>query len=83
MTNVCIGVVYLWLGELGEILGEGAADLRLKRVRPWREWRQRFVEGDALDAGHGEKEGEDADALGVRLIDLADEMVEGIQIDAA
>ena len=43
----------------------------------------RFVQGDALNTVHGKENGREAHAFAVGLIDLPDEVVEGIEVDAA
>src|SRR5438128_2298850 len=43
----------------------------------------RFIESDALHAVHREEEGWKARALLIRAVDLVDEMIEGVEIDAA
>ena len=70
-------------GELSEIVDEAAADFAGEEFVHGRDGAAGLVEGHALNAGHGEKEGGDADSFGVGLVDLADEMVEGVEIDAA
>jgi hypothetical protein len=42
----------------------------------------RLIEGDAFDPRHRKKQRRHADAFGVGLVDLADEMIERIQVDA-
>jgi len=69
-------------GELSEIVDEAAADFAREEFVHGGDGAAGFVEGHALDAGHGEKESGDADAFGVWFVDLADEMVEGIEVDA-
>src|SRR5580704_18465457 len=70
-------------GELSEIVDEAAADFAGEEFVHGGDGAAGFVEGHALDAGHGEEEGGDADALGVGFIYLADEVVEGVEVDAA
>ncbi len=70
-------------GELSEIVDEAAADFAREEFVHGGNGAGGFVEGHALDASHGEEERGDADALGIGLVDLADEMVEGVEIDAA
>jgi hypothetical protein len=60
-----------------------AADFAGEELVHGRDGAAGFIEGHALDAGHREKEGGDADAFGIGLVDLADEMVEGVEVDAA
>src|ERR1700677_4060677 len=70
-------------GELSEIVDEAAADFAGEEFVHRGDGTAGLVEGHALDASHGEEEGGDADPLGVGLVDLADEMVEGVEVDAA
>jgi len=44
---------------------------------------RRFIERDALDAVHGKEDGRQAHALAIGLIELPDEMIKRIQVDAA
>src|SRR5713101_2814828 len=70
-------------GKLREIFGEGAPGLALEQLRHRGDGAGRLVEGDALDAVHGEKEGGQAGALAVGHVDLPDEMVKRIQVNPA
>jgi hypothetical protein len=70
-------------GELSEIVDEAAADFAGKEFVHGGDGAAGLVEGHALDASHGEEKGGDADAFGVGLVDLADEMVERVEVDAA
>src|SRR5579862_4764422 len=70
-------------GELSEIVDEAAADFAREEFVHGGDGAAGFVEGHALDASHGEEESGDADTFGVGLIDLADEMIEGVEVDAA
>src|SRR6266436_9620403 len=70
-------------GKLREIVDQAAAEFAREKFVHGRNGAGGLVQRDALDAGHGEKERGDADALAVRLIELADEVIEGIQVDSA
>src|SRR5579862_2961226 len=70
-------------GEVSEIVDEAAADFAREEFVHGGDGAAGFVEGHALDASHGEEESGDADTFGVGLIDLADEMIEGVEVDAA
>src|ERR1700722_13284217 len=70
-------------GELGEIVDEAAADFAGEEFVHGRDGTAGLVDGHALDAGQGEEKGGDADALGVGLVDLTDEMVEGVEVNTA
>ena len=69
-------------GESREIVVQGAADLALKEFEKRRNGAAGFVERDAFDAAHGEKQRGQADALSFGMQDLSDEIVEGVQVDA-
>src|SRR5262249_36634052 len=69
-------------GECGEVLGERAAYLARENLRHRGDRTGGFVEGHALHAGHGEKHGGQADAFALRCIDLANEVVERVEINA-
>src|SRR6266849_1198858 len=56
-------------GEEGQGFGEGAADFALKDFGHGGDRAGGFIEGDAFDAGHGEENGGEADALGVWFIE--------------
>src|SRR6266404_7987389 len=71
------------LGELSEIFGDLAADFAGENFRERRNRAGRFIESDALHAVHREEECWKAGALMVRAVDLVDEMIEGVEIDAA
>src|SRR5580658_5078955 len=69
--------------ELREIFGQRAANFAGKKLIHRRNRPSRLIEGNALDAIHWKKDGGQPDAFAVRLIELADKMVERIQIDPA
>jgi hypothetical protein len=71
------------LGKLGEIVEEGAAGFAPKDFGHAGDGARRLVEGDAFDAGHGKENRREPDAFGVELIDFADEMIEGVDVNAA
>src|SRR5438105_6862294 len=71
------------LSELSEIFGDGAADFAGENFGERRNRAGRFIESDALHAVHREEEGWKAGALLIRAVDLVDEMIEGVEIDAA
>src|SRR5437899_6239212 len=71
------------LGELSEIFGDGAADFAGENFGERRNRAGRFIESDALHAVHGEEECWKAGALLIGAVDLVDEMIEGVEIDAA
>jgi hypothetical protein len=71
------------LGELSEIFGDGAADFAGENFGEGRNGAGRFIESDALHAVHREEEGWKARALLIRSVDLVDEMIERVEIDAA
>src|SRR5258708_20728247 len=71
------------LDEECEILGERTSDLALEHSPERGNRAGRLVEGDAFDARHREKKRRQADAGTLGMQHLHDEVVEGIQINAA
>src|SRR5215467_4092503 len=71
------------LGELREVFPQRAAGLAREDFRERRDRARGFVEGDAFDAGHREEKRGQAGPLPFGAVDLIDEVIEGIQIDAA
>src|SRR6266849_3355973 len=70
-------------GKLREIFLQRAAQLAGKKIVHRRNGAGRLVERNAFDAMHGKENRGEPHALAIRLIHLAKEMVEGIQVDAA
>ena len=71
------------LRELGKVFGEGAADFASKDFRQRRDAAGGFIESETFDAGHRKKERRQAGAFAIGAIDLIDEVIERVQIDAA
>lgn len=69
--------------ELGEIVRERTAHFTREELSHGRDRAGRLIQRNTLDAIHRKENRREADALAFRPIDLADEMVEGIQVDAA
>src|SRR6266849_4388311 len=67
--------------KLSQILAERAPDFAGEEFVHRRNRARRLVERDALDAVHREKQRRKTDALAVGLVDLASELVEGVEID--
>ena len=70
-------------GELRQVIKKAAADFAVENFGHAGDGTGRLVERDALDASHGEEDGGKADAFCVELIDFADKMIEGVEINAA
>jgi hypothetical protein len=70
------------LGELGEIIGEGTANLSREEFVHGRNGTARLIQRDTFDAIHWKKDSRQPDALAVRLVNLPDKMVERVQINA-
>ena len=75
--------ICLHLESSVEIIGQRAADLAREKLIHRGDGSRGFVKGNAFKAVHGEENRGQAHALTVRLVDLADEMIERIQVDAA
>src|SRR5262249_52967161 len=69
-------------GELREVVGKRAPDLAGEHFRQRGNRAGGLVERDALDPGHGEEQRGQPGALALGAPDLADELVEGGQLDA-
>jgi hypothetical protein len=70
-------------GELREIFGDRAADFAGENFRERRNGAGGFVKSDALHAVHREEECWKAGPFLIGTIDLVDEVIEGVEIDAA
>src|SRR5882724_8225425 len=70
-------------GELSEIFGDRAADFAGEDLREGRNGAGRFVKRNALHAVHREEECWKPGALGIGTVDLVDEVIEGVEVDAA
>src|ERR1700685_2836154 len=69
--------------ELREVLSKRAANFAGKELVHRRNRATRLIQGHALDAIHRKKNRWQSDALAVRLVELPNKMVEGIQINPA
>src|SRR5260370_26748049 len=69
--------------KLGEIVRKRTAYFTREEFGHGRDRAGRFIQRNTLDAIHRKENRREADALAFRPIDLADEVVEGIQVDAA
>src|SRR2546428_155158 len=69
--------------ELSEIVRERTAYFAREELGHGRDRAGRFIQRNTLDAIHRKENRREADAFAFRPVDLPDEMVEGIQVDAA
>src|ERR1700752_1183517 len=77
------GAMFKSLGELPEVVGQGTAYFSGEEFGERGDGAGRLVEGDAFDAQHGKEQSGEASAFAFGAVDLIDEVVEGVEVNAA
>src|SRR5262249_41464519 len=70
------------LSELREVIGQWAADLAGEDFGKRRDGSRRFIKGNTFDAGHGKEQCGKSRTFALGAVDLVDEMIERVQVDA-